>query len=137
MLEKESGASPVLITATGNCAVFATPTGCDPKFRFAALNETLGFIAVLGTIFTTNTSFWGGASWQLAHVGCIPFIGLPARGKSAVNVAPATYTLPVASAAIAFPLDPAFTPTGAVPPSGVEYSSEATPADVGSSIGTQ
>ena len=69
MLEIERGASPVLMTATGNCALFVVPTGCDPKFTLAELNETLGFIAALGVIFTTNASFCGGDNWQLAQVG--------------------------------------------------------------------
>jgi hypothetical protein len=120
MLEIERGASPVFMIATGNCALFGTPTGCDPKFTLAELNDTLGFVAALGVIFTTNASFSGGDCWQLAHVIWTPFIGFPARGKSAVDVAPATYTLPDPSTAIAFPIVPAVTPTGAVPPSGVE-----------------
>lgn len=136
MLETERGASPVFIIATGNCALFGTPTGCDPKFTLAELNDTLGLAAALDVIFTTNASFSGGDCWQLAHVIWIPFIGFPARGKSAVDVAPATYTLADESTAIAFPLVPAVAPTGAVPPSGVEYSSEAAADEVGSSFVT-
>jgi hypothetical protein len=120
MPEMVRGALPVLMIATGNCAVFAVPTGCDPKFTFAKPNETLGLAIELAAIFTTNASFPGGDNWQLAHVGCIPFIGFPARGKSAVVVAPTTYTLPDGSTVTAFPLDPAVTPIGAVPPRNVE-----------------
>lgn len=69
MLEMVRGASPVFMIATGNCALFAMPTGCDPKFTFAELNETLGLIAALEAIFTTNASFSGGDNWQLAQVG--------------------------------------------------------------------
>jgi len=119
-LEMVRDASPLFVITTGNCALTAPPTGCDPKFTLAELNDTLGFVAALGVIFTTNASFSGGDCWQLAHVIWTPFIGFPARGKSAVDVAPATYTLPDESTAIAFPLVPAVAPTGAVPPSGVE-----------------
>ena len=45
MLEIERGASPVFMIATGNCALFGMPTGCDPKFTLAELNDTLGFVA--------------------------------------------------------------------------------------------
>ena len=69
MLEMVRGASPVLTIATGNWALFAIPTGCDPKFTFAELNDTLGFIAALGVISTTNASFSGGDCWQLAQIG--------------------------------------------------------------------
>jgi hypothetical protein len=69
MLEIERGASPVLMIATGNCALFARPTGCDPKFTLAELKETLGLVAALGVIFTTKASFCGGDSWQLAQIG--------------------------------------------------------------------
>src|ERR1700683_2246139 len=51
ILEIVRGASPVFMIATGNCALFAMPTGCDPKFTFAELNETLELIAALGVIF--------------------------------------------------------------------------------------
>src|SRR5271156_6248807 len=69
MLEMVRGASPVFMIATGNCASFAMPTGCDPKFTFAELNDTLGLVIEFAVIFTTNASFSGGDNWQLAQVG--------------------------------------------------------------------
>jgi hypothetical protein len=60
MKESESGESPVLMIATGNCALFGMPTGWGPKFKFAALNETLGLADALEVISTTKASFCGG-----------------------------------------------------------------------------
>ena len=69
MPEMVRGASPVFMIATGNCALFAIPTGCDPKFTLAEPNDTLGLVVVLDMIFTKNASFCGGDNWQLAQVG--------------------------------------------------------------------
>jgi hypothetical protein len=69
MPEIVSNESPVLMIATGNCALLGTPTAKDPKFTFAEPNETLGpVVVVLDIIFTKNASFSGGDNWQLAQV---------------------------------------------------------------------